>query len=66
MTTLQMRRALDLRAAQERLPRKRWALEPLPAEEEAAAPAAAPRKAQVLVVRPALTKSRMASSTSAA
>lgn len=65
MTTLQMRRALDLRAAQERLPRKRWALEPLPAE-EAAAPAAAPREAQVLVVRPALTKSRMASSTSAA
>lgn len=65
MTTFETRRALHLRLAQERLPRKRWVLEPLPAEEEVPAVPAA-REAQVLAPRPALTKSRMASSTSAA
>lgn len=64
MTTFETRRALHLRLAQERLPRKRWVLESLPAEEILAVRAA--RKAQVLAPRPALTKSRMASSTSAA
>lgn len=64
MTTFETRRALHLRLAQERLPRKRWVLESLPAEEILAVRAA--REAQVLAPRPALTKSRMASSTSAA